>query len=135
MFEGQRALDLLSLSAAPDKPSSMQHARLVNNDIVQQICLAQLLFPTKLLNLEVLLISQESFALSLLSEYQESIVRKSSRRPEVDPKMPMLGEKTLARLVEISAEEGVAVLEIVDTGDVFLVEKSEDEFIVWQVRR
>ena len=51
---------------------------------------------------------------------------------------PMLGEKTLERLVEICIEDGVAVLEMADTGEIFVAQKQDDgsaDFVLWKVER
>lgn len=81
----------------------------------------------------LLLISHRFFAFMLLSEYQGRLVCEVNSA-DIEMKMPNLRAETLTRLAEICAEDGIAVLELEDTGAVFLVENAGDEFIVWHVR-
>lgn len=95
----------------------------------------RLFFSAIRLNLVYWLISRAYAELLLLSEYEgRAPARLSGLGAEGE--IPALDSRTMERLAEICEQDGKAVLEMEDTGEIYLVEFQEPgEFAIWQVTR
>lgn len=128
-------MDIQSLSAELDNPSDFRYMRLVNNKFVQEICPMRLFFSAIESNLVYWLISRAHTEFLLLSEYEGRVLTTLSD-PGAEGEIPALDSRTMERLAEICEQDGKAVLEMEDTGEIYLVETQRPgEFAVWQVTR
>jgi hypothetical protein len=70
----------------------------------------------------------------LISGLQENSSRYLPEKGDAD--LPELRQDTLEKIADICNEEGIAVLELKDTGDVFIAERDEDgDIVLWKVTR
>ena len=68
----------------------------------------------------------------LISGLQENSNRYFPEKSDAD--LPELRQSLLERIADACNEEGIAVLELEDTGDVFIAERDEDgDVVLWKV--
>ncbi len=71
----------------------------------------------------------------MISEHDSSVIVGDGDGIGADYMVSMLSENILERLMEICGEDGIAVLEMADTGDVFVARNQDDgSCMLWQVK-
>lgn len=69
-----------------------------------------------------------------ISGFQENSSRYLPEKGDAD--LPELRQDILEKIADICNEEGIAVLELENTGDVFVAERDDDgDIVLWKVTR